>query len=298
VPAARGRPLVTERTDGLPAAVVDATRALVCVVGADGRILEANPALQRFTGRAREDLLGQRFWDVYVVPEHVALAQDALARSMDTGLAHPQEGDWLAEGGVRRRVSMLIDVLLDDAGRPHALACIGRDVTEDRDREAQLHRRAQTDLLTGICNRRALFEALRRHLDPTAGGGCGVLFCDLDEFKEVNDRHGHAVGDELLVTVARRLDELVVPGGLVARLGGDEFVMVCPEGDELRLAALAEAITGRLAQPLPGPEGEVVIGISVGVAVGRAGEAPDAVIARADRAMYGVKSRRRRQALR
>ena len=283
---------------GLAAAVVDSTRALICVVAADGRILEANPALQRFTGRHRGDLLGRRFWEVYVVPEHVLLAQDALARSMETGLGCPQEGDWLAAGGVRRRVSMLIDVLLDDTGRPNALVCIGRDVTEDRNREAQLQRRALTDLLTGISNRRALFEALHGHLDPTAGGGCGVLFCDLDEFKEVNDRHGHAVGDELLVAVARRLGELVVPDGLVARLGGDEFVVVCPDCDELRLAALAEVITGRLAEPLAGPEGGVGVGISVGVAVGRAGEAPDAVVARADRAMYGVKSRRRRQALR
>jgi diguanylate cyclase (GGDEF)-like protein/PAS domain S-box-containing protein len=289
---------VTELGDGLAATVLLSTRALVCVVAGDGRILLANPALQRFTGQRVDDLLGRRFWEVYVVPEHVLLAQDALARAMDTGVAHPQEGDWLAAGGVRRRVSMLNDVLLDDAGQPHAVVCIGRDVTEDRDREAQLHRRAQTDLLTGISNRRALFDALRRHLDPTDGGGCGVLFCDLDEFKEVNDRHGHAVGDELLVEAARRLDELVVPGGLVARLGGDEFMMVSPAADDVRLTALAEAVAGRFRQPFAGPAGELLVGVSVGVAVGRPGEEPDALVARADRAMYGAKSRRRRRDLR
>ena len=278
----------------LPRAFIDATTALVCVVDADGRILLANRSLQRFTGLSEEELLGRPFTDVYVVPEHVELAQDAVARAMATGTAHPQEGDWLACGGRRRRVAMHNDVLVDPGGRPYAVACVGQDVTEHRQREAQLALRADTDLLTGLSNRRALFEALVRALHPRDGGGCGVLFCDLDRFKVVNDRYGHAAGDQLLAEVAERLREVVPPGHLVARLGGDEFVVVCPVGN-WALEELVRRVVLRVGAPYPGPDGPLQVGVSVGVAIGRPGDAADELIARADRAMYGAKSHQRRR---
>jgi diguanylate cyclase (GGDEF)-like protein/PAS domain S-box-containing protein len=279
----------------LAAAFVASTSTLVCVVDGTGRIALANPALQRFTGRSADELVGQYFWEVYVVPEHVLLAQDALARAMATGVAFPQEGDWLAAGGQRRRVAMHNDVLRDAEGRAWAVACLGLDVTEQRRREEQLRRRAQMDLLTGLGNRSALFDALNRHLDPHDGQGCGVLFCDLDDFKVVNDRHGHAVGDHLLVQVARRLQELAGPGDLVARFGGDEFVLLCARADDDRLHGLADLVGECVGRPVEGPAGDLVVGVSVGIATGAPGEAADVVIARADEAMYGVKTQHRRR---
>jgi diguanylate cyclase (GGDEF)-like protein/PAS domain S-box-containing protein len=273
----------------LPRALVEATSALVCVVDGEGRVLLANPALQRFTGRSAAELLGQDFCDVYIVPEDVALARDAVARAMATGVAYPQEGDWLAAGGRRRRVSMHTDVLADEAGVPYAVVCIGFDVTVAREREAQLHRRTRTDLLTGMANRSALFEELRDHLDPETGKGCGVLFCDLDQFKVVNDRFGHAVGDALLVDVARRLCAVADADDLVARFGGDEFVLVCRDGDPDRLTALADQVREQVGRPFAGPMGELSVGVSVGIAIGQPGEAPDDLVIRADRAMYGAK---------
>ncbi|MGY2127734.1 diguanylate cyclase domain-containing protein [Blastococcus sp. SYSU DS0617] len=276
-------------------AFIDATEALVCIVDADGRIVFANPAVQRFTGRSPDRLLGQPFWDVYVVPEHVELAQDAVARALATGQAHPQEGDWLTGDGVRRRVAMRNTVLVDDAGRPFAVACVGIDVTADREREERLHHRAQTDLLTGIPNRAALFDALHRHLGAADGGPVGVLFCDLNRFKLINDELGHAVGDQLLAEAARRIAGLVGAGDLVARFGGDEFVVLCPACDEADLAALAERVRAAVLAPVVLPAGAISVGVSVGVALSRPGETPDDLIARADRAMYGAKSHHRRQ---
>ena len=281
---------------GLMAAFVESTEALISVVDGGGRILLANPALQRFTGRSAEQLLGTRFWDVYVVPEHQELARDAVARAMDSGAAAPQEGDWLTAEGERRRVHMRNTVLRDDAGMPYAIGCVAVDVTEDRRREAQLHLRAQTDLLTGLANRGALFDALRARL--VEGTGCALLFCDLDGFKGVNDEHGHAVGDRLLAEVALRLAELAAPGDLVSRFGGDEFVILCTGRAESDLADLAARVSERVRAPFDGPEGTLTIGVSVGIAVGRPGDTADELISRADRAMYGAKTHPHRQAAR
>ena len=285
---------VAERGGDLLQAFVDASDALLCIVDGGGRILFANPALRRFTGRTDEELLGQRFWDIYIVPEHVALARDAVERAMATGTAYPQEGDWLTGDGERRSVSMRNTVLRDEAGRPYAVGCVGVDVTDDRQREAQLHRRAETDLLTGIANRGALFDALRAHL--TDGVVCGLLFCDLDRFKRVNDEFGHTVGDALLADVARRMAQLADPGDLVARFGGDEFVILCPHGQLDRLAMLAEEVAETVRTPFSGPDGPLIVGVSVGIAVSRQGETPDDLIGRADRAMYGAKVHPHRQA--
>jgi diguanylate cyclase (GGDEF)-like protein/PAS domain S-box-containing protein len=282
------------RADELTTAFVEATEALLCVVDGAGRILLANPALQRFTGRSAEQLLGSFFWDVYVVPDERDLARDAVTRAMASGIAAPQEGDWITADGERRRVSMRNTVLRDDAGVPYAIGCVGVDVTEDRRREAQLHLRAQTDLLTGLANRGALFDALRARL--VEGGGCALLFCDLDGFKGINDEHGHSVGDRMLAEVALRLAEVAGPGELVSRLGGDEFVVLCAGRPDEDLDALAERVVERIRAPFPGPKGPMSIGVSVGIAVSRPGDTADDLIGRADRAMYGVKSHPHRTA--
>ena len=280
--------------DELLRAFVDSTDALVCIMDGTGRILLANRALERLTGRTAADLHGERFWKVFVAPEHRVLAQDAVERAIASGVAHPQEGDWLTWDGERRRVAMRNTVLADDDGLPYALACVGLDVTDDRRREELLHQRAQTDLLTGIANRGALFDGLHRRLED--GPGCALLFCDLDQFKEINDAHGHAVGDVILTEVAARLVALAGSEDLVARFGGDEFVILCPSPEEGALAELVERVAVEVGRPFKGPDGPQSLGVSVGIAIGRAGESGDELIGRADRAMYGAKTHHRRRA--
>jgi cyclic di-GMP phosphodiesterase Gmr len=275
-------------------ALVEATESLICVVDGEGRILLANAALERFTGRAAADLIDRFIWDVLVIPEEVHLAQAAVAAAMSGEHLLPAEVDWLAVSGTRRRVALHNSVLVDATGRPYATAFVGSDVTEQREREALSDRLASTDPLTGVGNRRVVFEVLRQNLDATAGAGCGLLFCDVDRFKQVNDQHGHAAGDQMLVALAQRLRSLAGPDDVVARLGGDEFVLLSPGADEAALAALACQVEAGVSTPVPTSAGALPIGVSVGSAVGRAGEDPDELMARADRAMYGTKSRRRR----
>jgi cyclic di-GMP phosphodiesterase Gmr len=138
-----------------------------------------------------------------------------------------------------------------------------------------------------------VFEALQEHLGAARGSGCGLLFCDVDQFKQVNDQHGHAVGDQLLVELATRLTALAGPDDVVARLGGDEFVLLSPGADQASLTALAGRLGERMLAPVPTTAGALPLRVSVGSALGRPGEDPDELMARADRAMYGSKALRR-----
>jgi diguanylate cyclase (GGDEF)-like protein len=116
--------------------------------------------------------------------------------------------------------------------------------------------------------------------------------CDLDRFKEVNDRHGHRIGDEVLVEAAQRITDAVRSGDLVCRFGGDEFVVLCDgvAGAE-ELTAIRQRVVDAFAEPIDIGGLSVPVGISVGGALAEPGDAadPDAVILRADRAMYATK---------
>lgn len=276
----------------LTRAIVHATTALVVMIDGDGGILLANPAMERFTGVPEAELLGRPFWEVYVVPQDVPRAQQAVSGALAGGMSFIDEGDWLRADGAWRRMSMQNSVVTDDAGRPYAIATVAIDVTEQRRREALVQRRATTDALTGASNRGVLFDAMREHLDARTGRGCALLFCDVDDFKTVNDEHGHARGDELLVEVAARLLEFAGPRDVVARLGGDEFVLLLPGVAESDLADVAGRVRTRMQEPLEAAAGRLPLSVSVGSAHGRPGEDPDHVLALADRSMYSRKRRR------
>jgi diguanylate cyclase (GGDEF)-like protein len=114
-----------------------------------------------------------------------------------------------------------------------------------------------------------------------------VLFCDLDGFKPVNDRLGHAAGDQLLIGVAARLRGCVRGDDLIGRFGGDEFVIVCRGADAVDV--ISDRIREMVASPFPAGGERVLIGVSVGVAHAHPGDSTDDVVARADLAMYQAK---------
>lgn len=159
--------------------------------------------------------------------------------------------------------------------------------------QARLAHLARHDALTGLPNRRTLFDELARAVDvgerrvPAAA----VLFVDLDGFKSVNDKAGHAVGDQLLIEVARRLSAVTRADDVVARLGGDEFVVFCrnvpdPDVDAL---VVAERVHAALSDPVRINGTEHVASASIGVTALRRGDDPERVLSRADAAMYLAK---------
>ena len=161
------------------------------------------------------------------------------------------------------------------------------------DREQQLVHRAVHDSLTGLANRDGLHDRLDGLLGaPGVAAKVGVLFLDLDHFKDVNDSRGHAVGDTVLRLVAQRLMATVPAGAFVARQGGDEFVIVLPEATEPTACAVAEAALAAVSQPCALPDGgEHLLGASVGVALSpQHGLTREELLRCADIALYAAKA--------
>lgn len=170
-----------------------------------------------------------------------------------------------------------------------------------RQRDA-LKQLAETDPLTGLANRRAALlrlesELLRRRAE---GASFGLIFVDIDRFKQINDSHGHAAGDRVLVAVAGLLRQLVRASDTVARLGGEEFLLILPGADAGTCERLAERVRERVASlALAGGEGQALrCTASLGVVDGEAGETADALLHAADQAMYAAKKAGRNRVVR
>ena len=216
-------------------------------------------------------------------------------------------------GGARNAAAMALDLGADDvlpegiAAEEAALrlrALIRRKRAVDRLRASvrQEIRLAVIDPLTGLYNRRFALPQLARIAGGAAvaggtGGGrpCAVMVIDIDRFKAVNDRYGHAAGDAVLAEVARRLGLGLGPADLLARIGGEEFLLVLPGCGAVRAHRAAEdlrrAVGGAPARFGAGDGEDVAVTVSVGLALGGGtGEGAEALLARADRALFAAKA--------
>jgi diguanylate cyclase (GGDEF)-like protein/PAS domain S-box-containing protein len=172
------------------------------------------------------------------------------------------------------------------------------DVTDQIQSQALLEHAALHDPLTGLPNRRLIIDRLSRALNRSERQGqVAVLFCDLDGFKMVNDRHGHNAGDAVLIETAARIMESIRSGDTAGRMGGDEFVVICgvpPGEDPVALGALiAQRIERTMARPIAVDDLEYRVTISTGVCLAGQGDNADFVLRNADEAMYRVKSQSR-----
>ena len=204
------------------------------------------------------------------------LAAIAMPRRSDT---RGSSGDVVAEIGALRSIN----------------AHLTRQVALLRQREAQAQRLADRDGLTGLYNRRCMFELLESAMAQAAQQQqrVGLLFIDLDGFKAINDHFGHAAGDELLTMVAGRIAARARHGDYVCRYGGDEFVMILPRARDLAAVhRVADAIRARVALPCRVDGVDLKLTAAVGVSM-----APDhattaaALMHLADESMYRAKGR-------
>jgi diguanylate cyclase (GGDEF)-like protein len=174
----------------------------------------------------------------------------------------------------------------------------GRDITERKLAESDLAMRATHDPLTGVANRVLLLERLEHALERTTRSETtvGVLYVDLDRFKEVNDRFGHDAGDQLLVVLVDRVTALLRRSDTLARVGGDEFVVILDpdgagSGDEMteRATTVATRLIACCATPAVIDGETIEVGASVGIAVGAPPRTATELLRAADLAMYRAK---------
>lgn len=165
------------------------------------------------------------------------------------------------------------------------------DVTEGVQLRRELEIRASVDGLTGCLNRQATMELLEILMSRSERGrSLGVIFIDIDRFKNVNDELGHAAGDTVLVEVADRIRNVIRDKDQLGRIGGDEFLVICPEMLDLESAVqVAERVSGVLREGIALEGGRADLQASVGVAWTDEPTSPDSLVADADRAMYRSK---------
>ena len=189
------------------------------------------------------------------------------------------------------RIGAPLALALDNA---RLVADVRRELAERVEAEQALRHQATHDALTGLPNREALHEALDESL---RAGRVAMLMMDLDGFKEINDAFGHAVGDDVLVLVARRLRAATPHGAVLARLGGDEFAVVVPGADVAAAEAVARGLRRTLDEPLAVAASRLAVSGSVGIATAAGPDAAAGTLLRqADTAMYRAKRTARRVA--
>jgi diguanylate cyclase (GGDEF)-like protein/PAS domain S-box-containing protein len=261
------------------------------ILSADARgwVVFCNDAAQQIFNLPPDQLVGHG-WERLIDPADAVEVMSAVRDVVQHGL--PQQVMFRIQTGLFARWALAKFVPLGGPDAVTGWIATVDDVTDRRRAESELTHQATHDPLTGLPNRMLLEDRLQQACARLGrrGESLTVMFLDLDGFKDVNDRHGHSTGDQVLVEVANRLRQILRTVDTVARLGGDEFVLFC-EG--LR-ADEVDDVVARIKDVLSVPlvvSGEVLrIGASIGVETSRdASMTFDELLTRADQAMYRQK---------
>jgi diguanylate cyclase (GGDEF)-like protein/PAS domain S-box-containing protein len=261
-------------------------------------LVYVNQAFERITGYPAQEAIGMPA-DFLVGADQEQPALQELRLALREGReAHAVLRSYRKSGEAFWN-EVYIAPVRSDAGPSGHFVAIFSDITDARNDADQLAHQAQFDLLTGLANRSLFLDRVRQAITtaPHQDNRVVLAFIDLDDFKLINDNLGHAVGDQLLVAIAARLQACVRPGDTVARFGGDEFVLLLlgqEDGGtgpvEARLSELARAVLERVAEPILLAGHEIKPSCSIGLAgFPHDGTDADTLIKHADTAMYRAK---------
>jgi diguanylate cyclase (GGDEF)-like protein/PAS domain S-box-containing protein len=289
------------RSEAVLRSVADLVPVAIVVVDKDLRCQFVNQGFEMWTGRPRDEVLGRTAEEV-LGPEEYAHRRPWIERAM-AGERVRFEREY-PEREHHRHVQIDYIPLFAGDGSVEGFVAVTADLSSHRAEQQRLQDLADTDALTQLLNRagfeRALDERAARAAEVGQGELVAVLYIDLDEFKPINDRHGHAVGDQLLQLFAQRLRAVVRPSDTIARVGGDEFVIVLDglheEANAMRVAEQVVAVADSSFELPDLPP--LRIGASVGVAFWRPGQAGWAeALDRADAMLYRAKAQGRGRAV-
>ena len=257
----------------------------------DGRILDCNEALARIFGYdTREELLAQTAWSLYFDDEDRQRALQQLRQQKSlTNL------EWKMRRRDNKPIWVIENVTLLEAtaGGPEVLEGTIVDITEQKTAREQMEYQAYHDVLTDLPNRLLFRDRIGialAHAKRT-GRGVAVMFLDLDQFKLVNDKYGHPVGDRQLQAIASRLVNSVRAEDTVARIGGDEFtVLLADVADRRAAAVVAQKVLDAVRLPIRIDANELFVTTSIGISIfPDDGTEAETLLRNADRAMYRAK---------
>ena len=270
----------------------------IMILDPDGTIVEVNSAFCRITGYKVNEIQGK---------SHLLLQSDLQSdefyRNMWQTLR--QRGNWCGEIWNRTRGGQLyaaltdITAVNDTDGAVQNYVVLFSDITQMKDYQRQLERAAHYDVLTGLPNRVLLADRLRTGmlLCLKRNVSLAVLYLDLDGFKQINDLHGHAIGDQLLLILSHRMKEVLRDGDTLSRIGGDEFVAVLNGLEhEIDCFPIIERLLHVAAQPFLIADLDLSITVSIGVTFyPRDNGEADLLMRHADQAMYQAKQQGKNQ---
>jgi diguanylate cyclase (GGDEF)-like protein/PAS domain S-box-containing protein len=262
---------------------------VLTLVDRSGVVTYQSSAASRVFALPAVGLVGRPILD-WVHPGDRALFDEALERAVVQDQCRVECRVMQSDGSFRHAETSVTNLLEDPA--VEALVLNTHDVTERRRLEDELRERALSDELTGLANRVLFLERIQHALVRRTSQPLFACFLDLDDFKAVNDAHGHGAGDQLLRSIGTRLTDNVRPGDTVARFGGDEFAILLEDTDLDAAVLVVERLLGAISVPVSIGDVEVVIHASIGLAESADwhGDTDD-LLAEADAAMYAAKAR-------
>jgi len=290
-----------QRTEATQRACLDAMEQGIALSDLEGNVHLLNRAGREIVGYDTQELtelFRSGRWETY--DEHgepLAPADRPIRTTMDGGTAVSDRiVAWRHAGGHLVTLRVATEPVRDEDGELVGVVTAFADITKQRALEraeaeavSRLEWQATHDPLTGLANRGMLVDRLEAALAARGSGEVALLFADLDHFKLVNDTMGHAVGDEVLVAIAGRLERAVRRADTVARFGGDEFVVLAPDlRDPGDAELLAIRIADELASPIQTSAGAIEVDASIGIALA-SGQSTDALLRDADTALYRAK---------
>jgi diguanylate cyclase (GGDEF)-like protein/PAS domain S-box-containing protein len=263
----------------------------ILAVSPEGDVLFATRRLAEILGQPMDEVYSRGAQAVFAPTEAALAARRLLRRSSAAG---PERSDLLYPhpDGTERVLHVSAGGLSTADGKPLGALAMVSDVTEQRAAEETLRRQATHDALTGLPNRLLFVDRLETaaaRQERAEGAGIAVLFLDLDDFKEVNDTHGHETGDRVLAAVADRVARAVRSADTVARLGGDEFAVICEGADAPSAAVVASRVQRSLKDPVVVDTESFAVSMSIGVALSPPHRTED-LLRLADIAMYQAKA--------
>ena len=268
------------------------TADVIAIVDTEGTVSYVTPTAERIFGFAAHDLIGQRLEELVAFDDRARL-REFLARDLARPGASAVAEARVPRGEERHRVVEIHGTNMEAEPAIGGRLLNLRDMTDRKGMEEQLKRMALHDPLTLLANR-SLFRDRVEHalaVSKRNGRGVAVLFVDLDNFKRINDAHGHAMGDRVLHKSAQRLVKATRSGDTVARLGGDEFAVLLENlATNDPVLDIAARVVESLQEPLEAPAADVRVAASVGIAFSRSEDGVEELMRNADVAMYAAKA--------